>query len=115
MRYTRARAHARARRSAPDMEESRIERWITERVKELGGRSYKWVSPGSDGVPDRIYLLPGGRIVFAELKAREGRLSKIQEKQIGLIRKLGFRCEVIRGKEGARKFVEGLKNEIHPA
>lgn len=94
------------------MEESRVERWVTDRIRRMGGRSYKWVSPGNEGVPDRIYLLPGGRIIFAELKAEKGRLSKLQEAQIRKIRSLGFTCEVIRGREGAEEFVRNLENEI---
>ena len=49
--------------------ESAIEGRLRDRVKLLGGRCLKFVSPGQNGVPDRIILLPGGRVVFAELKA----------------------------------------------
>ena len=49
--------------------ESDIEKRLRLGVKKLGGLCLKWVSPGFTGVPDRIILLPGGRVVFAELKA----------------------------------------------
>lgn len=52
--------------------EAYLEKKITERVKRAGGLCLKWVSPGYSGVPDRIIILPGGRIVFAEIK-RPGR------------------------------------------
>ena len=50
------------------MYESTLERAICNYIKTLGGRAYKWVSPGTRGVPDRIAVLPGGRIVFIEVK-----------------------------------------------
>ena len=49
--------------------ESDIEKRLRLGVKKLGGLCLKWVSPGFTGVPDRIILLPGGRVVFVELKA----------------------------------------------
>ena len=46
------------------MYESTFERKLCEYIKSLGGKAYKWVSPGTPGVPDRIAILPGGRIIF---------------------------------------------------
>ena len=56
-----------------------IERRLVDGVKKLGGRAYKWVSPGSNGVPDRIVILPGGKIIFIELKTTTGRLTDLQK------------------------------------
>ena len=67
------------------MRESAIERYLVEQVAKVGGRAYKWVSPGNRGVPDRIVILPDGFIVFVELKAPGGRLrpeQKVQRKKI---------------------------------
>ena len=50
------------------MYESALERKICDYIKTLGGKAYKWVSPGAPGVPDRIAILPGGRIIFIEVK-----------------------------------------------
>ena len=50
-------------------EESRIERHLRVSVKKMGGMAVKFTSPGLDGVPDRIVLLPGRKIAFVELKA----------------------------------------------
>lgn len=61
--------------------EKDIERRLRQKVEHLGGFCLKWVCPGWSGVPDRIVLLPGGRIHFVELKRpKGGRLSKLQEK-----------------------------------
>lgn len=50
------------------MLESALEQKIVERVKAKGGLCFKWVSPGVSGVPDRIAILPGGRVIFIEVK-----------------------------------------------
>lgn len=60
--------------------EKNTEAYLRDEVKALGGRSYKWVSPGCSGVPDRIVILPGGRVVFVELKS-EGKISTAQQKK----------------------------------
>ena len=41
------------------MLEREIEKKLVDGVRKLGGRAYKFVSPGNDGVPDRIVVLPG--------------------------------------------------------
>lgn len=51
------------------MNEKHIERKLVEAVKKSGGLAPKFVSPGWDGVPNRIVLLPCGRMAFVELKA----------------------------------------------
>ena len=54
------------------MLEKEIEAKLVKIVKKYGGLCLKWVCPGWAGVPDRIVLLPGGRVVFVELKRPEG-------------------------------------------
>ncbi len=49
------------------MKESELERRFCRLVEQAGGKAYKFVSPGNSGVPDRIVVLPGGRIGFVEL------------------------------------------------
>lgn len=51
------------------MRESTVEARLRKGVERAGGRCLKFVSPGHTGVPDRIILMPGGRVYFAELKA----------------------------------------------
>lgn len=78
------------------MYESALERNICNYIKALGGKAYKWVSPGAPGVPDRIAILPGGKIIFIEVKRpglNDG-LSIRQKKVIGTLQKLG--CTVWR-------------------
>lgn len=59
--------------------EKDIERRLVRMVTMRGGACLKWVCPGWAGVPDRIVLMPGGRVVFVELKrSRVGKLSPMQ-------------------------------------
>lgn len=60
------------------MEEQKIERRLKKEIELIGGKALKFVSPGMSGVPDRIVLLPGGKIIFVELKAPDKNLSPIQ-------------------------------------
>ena len=71
------------------MYESAVERKIIDRVKAAGGVCLKWVSPGFSGVPDRIAILPGGRILFIEVKRPHGVDGKRQPRVHALLRSLG--------------------------
>jgi len=72
------------------MREKTIEERLRETVKRLGGLALKFVSPGFTGVPDRIVLMPGGRIYFVELKSY-GKIPTIRQTfVIRLLRRLGF-------------------------
>lgn len=76
------------------MREAGIERKIVDAIKSKGGLCLKWVSPGYTGVPDRIAILPGGRILFIEVKKPgTGRLSPRQKRVGDLLRTLG--CTVL--------------------
>lgn len=75
------------------MLERDIEKKLARLVKELGGLCYKFVSPGNDGVPDRIIITPEGEVWFVELKTETGRLSPRQRLQIDRLR--GHNCNVV--------------------
>ena len=95
------------------MLEKDIEKVLVTEIRKLGGRAYKWVSPGNDGVPDRIVILPGMRPVFVELKAEKGRLSTLQKVQIRRLLDMGQDVRVLRGIREVEQFLEdcdcGLK------
>ncbi|WP_394526524.1 VRR-NUC domain-containing protein [Lacrimispora sp. JR3] len=86
------------------MRESDIEKILTNEVRRLGGRAYKWVSPGNSGVPDRIVIFPGKPPVFVELKTDTGKLSALQSVQIKRLRDLGQTVEVVKGIDGLSQF-----------
>ncbi|WNX84380.1 VRR-NUC domain-containing protein [Agathobaculum sp. NTUH-O15-33] len=94
------------------MKESEIEARLVRGVKALGGRAYKFVSPGNVGVPDRLVILPRGRILFAELKADGGRLSRMQLHQIDGLRQLGVEVWEVWGEEGVKGFLELCREQM---
>lgn len=71
--------------------EKEIEKKLTDMVKNHGGLCLKWVCPGWSGVPDRILLLPGGRVFFVETKRpKGGKVSELQKWWNKKLTKLGF-------------------------
>lgn len=94
------------------MLESAVEAKLVRGVKALGGIAYKFVSPGTAGVPDRIVVLPGGRVIFAELKTDTGRLSPGQKVQLDRLRTLGAEAVVVRGSSGVTEFLEGCRKVV---
>lgn len=86
------------------MLEKEIEKILMAEVKKVGGRAYKWVSPGNSGVPDRIVIFPNKQPVFVELKTDKGTLRPLQESQIQRLRKLGQPVEVVFGISGLVRF-----------
>ncbi len=81
------------------MRERDIERRLVRAIQKLGGLCPKWVSPGWDGVPDRIILLPGGHIAFAELKAPREKPRPLQVRRKAQLERLGFKVYIIDSKE----------------
>ncbi|MDO4306877.1 MAG: VRR-NUC domain-containing protein [Eubacteriales bacterium] len=90
------------------MLESVIESRLRQEAKKRGGMALKFVSPGMNGVPDRIVLLPGGKMAFVELKAPGKVPRALQEKRIWQLRRLGFLVYVLDGTER----IGGILDEI---
>ena len=90
------------------MLEKDIEKVLVDGVKKLGGRAYKWVSPGNSGVPDRIVILPNQPPIFVELKTEKGKLTELQQVQIKRLRNLGQQVEIVKGIQGVEQFFEEL-------
>lgn len=88
------------------MLEKDLEKIFTAEVKNAGGYAYKFTSPGNDGVPDRIALLPDGRLVFVELKTGDGRLTRLQKIQCQRISSIGQQVRVLHGLAEIADFFE---------
>lgn len=63
------------------MKEKIIEDYLRDQVKAIGGKAYKFVSPGNAGVPDRLVCLPGGKVLFVELKGTGRKSTPLQTKR----------------------------------
>ena len=77
------------------MKERHIEQLLCRAVKKKGGIAPKLVSPGFDGMPDRLLLFPQGRAAFVEVKAPGGKPRPLQMSRHRLLAKLGFKVYVI--------------------
>ena len=90
------------------MRERTIEQRLITETRKLDGLAMKFVSPGFDGVPDRIVLLPGGRMGFVELKAPGQKLRPLQVQRKRQLEGLGFLVYCVDGIEQ----IGGVLHEI---
>lgn len=91
------------------MLEREVENHLREEVKRLGGVAFKFVSPGNDGVPDRLVCLPGGRVAFIELKAPGKKPTPLQVRQMERLQELGFSAMVLDSIEAVDEFIRTMK------
>ena len=94
------------------MRELAIERRLVRLVREAGGRCPK--GEVEAGFPDRIALLPGGRVAFLELKRPEGRLSALQEAWHEDLERLGMEYWCLWSHKEVDEFVATLSDETIP-
>ena len=87
--------------------ENKVERYLDQRVKDLGGLTRKWVSPGKDGVPDRIAILDGA-VWFVEVKTVDGKLSVAQSREHHRLITVGAKVCTVYGESGVDSFIEEL-------
>ncbi len=74
--------------------EKRIEGKLRMEAKKRGGLAVKFVSPGFDGVPDRVVMFQGGIMAFVELKAPGKKLRLLQARRKRQLEELGFKVYV---------------------
>lgn len=91
------------------MLEKTVEAYLVERVRALGGTAYKFTSPARASVPDRIVILPPGRIFFVELKRPGGKLTRGQEREHEHLRWLGADVRMLDSIGAINAFL----NEVH--
>ena len=77
------------------MREKQIEQKLVSEVKKRGGICPKWVSPGFDGVPDRLVFLPGKHFGMVEVKAPGEKPRYLQVSRHRLLEKLGFMAHIL--------------------
>ena len=90
--------------------EKQIEQSLVKAVKNMGGIAPKFVSPGFDGMPDRIVLLPHGLMAFVEVKAPGKKPRPLQMSRHGLLQRLGFKVYVL----DDMNQIGGILDDIQP-
>ncbi len=93
------------------MREKHIEQKIVKAVKSIGGIAPKFTSPGFDGMPDRIVLLPGGYMAFVEVKTPGQKPRPLQLARHELLRRLGFKVYIL----DDERQIGGILDEIQGA
>lgn len=93
------------------MRESELERKFCRLVEQQGGKAYKFVSPGNAGVPDRIAILPGGRVGFIELKKPGEAPRKQQEFRQQELAALGCYTAIVDSLDCAEAVLDELKRQ----
>ena len=93
------------------MNEARIEKRLKCETEKIGGKAYKFVSPGMSGAPDRVVLLPGGRMYFVELKAPGKTPGPLQLYRSKELKKLGFEIRCIDTIQKVKEFIEEVRKE----
>lgn len=91
------------------MLEKEIEKQLVVETKRMKGLALKFTSPGYVGVPDRLVLLPGGKLAFVEVKREGEKPRPIQISRHKLLRKLGFKVYVL----DSKKQIKEILNEIY--
>ena len=89
-----------------------VERYLVERVQDIGGKAYKFSSPNNRAVPDRICVFPYALFAFVECKSSDGKPTPLQNRVISYIRSLQHVVLVINSKEQVDLFIENTKVEI---
>ena len=90
------------------MREKTIEQKFRAAVRDVGGVAVKFTSPGFDGVPDRLALLPDGKMAFVEVKAPGKKPRPQQLARHRLLRKLGFKVYVLDDESQIEKIISEI-------
>ena len=93
------------------MREKQVEQKLVKAVKAAGGLCPKFVSPGMDGMPDRLVLLPGARLAFVEVKAPGKKPRPLQLHRHDQLRQLGFNVTALDDPEQIPGILEETRSE----
>lgn len=87
--------------SHSEVSEKSIERYLCELVKKLGGVCLKYSNPNAVGYPDRAAVMPGGKLIWFELKSKGKKVSKVQAIRASQLESIGHTVYVCDSKERA--------------
>lgn len=91
--------------------EAAIEKKSKEEAKKIGWASFKFVSPGHNGVPDQMFI-KSGVVAFIEYKTAVGRLSKLQEICINDLKNMGCLVFVARSPKETIDILTNIDNSL---
>lgn len=91
------------------MREKNIEKKLVEEVRKRGGMAPKLVSPGLDGMPDRLVLMPDGKMSFVELKSPGKKPRPIQVRRIRQLVSLGYGVYVVDSMDQIGEVLDGIQ------
>lgn len=90
----------------PMIRERDVEQALIREIRKQGGLCWKLISPGVDGVPDRICLWPGGKVAFVEVKRPGAKPRPLQTRRMEQLRELGFTVVVVDSPAEAERFAK---------
>lgn len=92
-----------------DVSEKAIERYLVEQAKQNGLLCLKYSNPNMVGYPDRLLVLPGGSVIWVELKSKGRKPTKIQQIRMSELTGMGHLVEVIDNKADIDKLIKTIK------
>ncbi len=93
------------------MREKMIEQKLVRAVKAAGGMAVKFVSPGYDGMPDRLVLFPGGKAAFVEVKATGCTPRPLQSRRHVMLKRLGFLVYVLDDERRIQQILKEIRGD----
>ena len=99
---------ANSNKNTDKMPEKQLEYLFLTEVRRVGGMALKFVSPGFAGVPDRLVLIPDGKIGFVEVKAPGQYPRPLQTARHKQLRKLGFKVYVLDNPQKIPEIIKGI-------
>ena len=92
--------------------EKDVEGYLGRQVRKMGGACVKFIPDIENGFPDRLVMLPGGKVVWVELKnGTSEKARKLQQMQHHRLRVLGQRVEVVQTKEQVDELLEEYREK----
>jgi hypothetical protein len=93
----------------PKVLEKHIEKGINRYAKKVGVLTYKFTSPAHRGVPDRLFIAPGGKVGFLEIKRPGGKPTNLQLHELQKLRNHGVIAEWADTIEKGKQFIDALR------
>lgn len=92
-----------------EVSEKSIEKYLTKRATELGLLCLKYSNPNMVGYPDRLLVLPGGGVIWVELKSKGRKPTKIQQVRVAELSDMGHTVRVIDNKADIDELIKTIK------